>query len=200
MYFKTVSQRASVTRRVVKPLQVPRLGFLKLFSTFALLFHYMRAPLSLQGVHEHPVRGWTCWLGWQRQHAAGRAPAPRARSRAGPLPPGQAASRGGAPGGPGLGRPQASGPANYSTQQAPRGAEGAVPARRCGAQARRRRAALSKAGCDWLRAAAGRGPRSDGRSGANGGAMVPGPGPRAALSPARRKRRRRRRRRGPWRL
>lgn len=81
--------------------------------------------------------------------------------------------------------------------QLPAGAArgGAGPAR--GARARRRRGRLSEAGCDWLRAAAGRGTRSDGRSGANGGEMVPGPVPRAAIIPARRKRRRRRRRRGP---
>lgn len=87
-------------------------------------------------------------------------------------------------------------PAAGCELQLPAGAARGGPASAGREHARRRRGRLSKAGCDWLRAAAGRGTRSDGRSGANGGEMVPGPVPRAAIIPARRKRRRRRRRRG----
>lgn len=100
----------------------------------------------------------------------------------------------GAAGGPGLGRLSGLGPREL---QPP-----ACPARRGGGRCRRGAGAaasrcVEQGGVRLAAGAAGRGPRSDGRSGANGGAMVPGPGPRAALSPARRKRRRRRRRRGP---
>lgn len=55
----------------------------------------------------------------------------------------------GAAGGPGLGRPSGLGPRELQPPACPAGGGAGV------AQARRRGAALSKAGCDWLRARPG---------------------------------------------